>query len=108
MGDFTIIRGDTCHITVVKIDENGEKINFIPGDKCTLSVKRNLKQASYDIQIESTNIQQGEIIITLPSQSTNIALSEYYYDIQYTDENNEIYTLSRGILTIDWDVTRND
>lgn len=108
MGDFTIIRGDTCHITVIKLNENNEKIDFVIGDKCTLSAKRNLKQNEYDIQSMSTNIVEGEIIITLSSEETNIALGDYFYDIQYEDSNEEIYTLARGIVTVDWDVTRNE
>lgn len=108
MGDFSIMRGDSCYISVIKLDENGCKINFEEGEVVIFSVKKNLKQENYDIQSSSTNLVDGEIIIKLTPEDTNIALGDYFYDIQYTDLIEDIYTLARGTLTIDWDVTRNE
>jgi len=106
MGDFTIIRGDSCYISVIKTNEQGEQIDFVDGEKVVFSVKKNLKQENYDIQSSSSKIVDGQMIIELTPDDTNIALGDYFYDIQYTDINNDVYTLSKGNVTIDWDVTR--
>lgn len=108
MGDFTIIRGDSCYISIVKLDENNNQIDFDEGDTIILSVKKKLKQETYDIQSESNNIVDGQMLIELTPDQTNIALGEYFYDIQYDTINHDIYTLSRGNIIIDWDVTRNE
>lgn len=109
MGDFTIIRGDTCYITYVKLDEDGVKVNLLTGDSCTFSAKKNLKQTTFDIQVTSTTIDDGEIIIKLDQDDTNIALGDYYYDIELNeDSTGDTFTVSRGTLTIDWDVTTNE
>lgn len=108
MGDFTIIKGDTCYITYVKLDENGEKVNLVSGDSCTFSAKKTLKQTTYDIQVTSTTIENGEIIIKLEPDDTDIATGEYLYDIELNDNLNDRYTVSRGTLTIDWGVTSHD
>ncbi len=105
MEDFTIIQGNSCYITVIKKDEAGTKINFVEGDEVVLSAKKNLKQNTYDIQSNSTTLVDGELIIYLTPDDTNIPLNEYYYDIQYKDTNEDIYTLTKGKLTIDWSVT---
>ena len=106
MGDFTIIRGDSCYISVIKTNEQGQQIDFVDGEKVVFSVKKNLKQENYDIQSSSSIIVHGQMIIELTPDDTNIALGDYFYDIQYTDTNNDVYTLSKGNVTIDWDVTR--
>lgn len=109
MGDFTIIRGDTCYITYIKLDEDGNQIDLLPGDSCTFSAKKQLKQLTFDIQVISTTIENGQIIIKLVQNDTNIALGEYYYDIQLNEDiTGDTFTVSRGILTIDWDVTANE
>lgn len=106
MGDFTIIRGDSCYISVIKTDEQGQQIDFLDGEIVVFSVKKNLKQDAYDIQSSSGTIVEGQMILELTPDDTNIALGQYFYDIQYTDLNEDIYTLSKGNVTIDWDVTR--
>lgn len=105
MGDFTINRGDSCYITVIKTDSAGTQIDFVEGDKVILSAKKNLKQENYDIQSELATLTNGQMVIYLEPNDTNISLGEYYYDIQYTDLNNDIYTLSKGKITIEWEVT---
>jgi len=106
MGDFTIIRGDSCYISVIKTNEQGQQIDFVDGENVVFSVKKNLKQENYDIQSSSSVIVDGQMIIELTPDDTNIALGDYFYDIQYTDINDDVYTLSKGNVTIDWDVTR--
>lgn len=104
-GEITINRGDSCYFTVIKQNEEGTKINFDIGDELTFSAKKTLKQENYDIQVISTDLNDGEITIQLLPEHTNIALGQYLYDIQYKDIYNDIYTLSKGTLNIEWDVT---
>lgn len=107
MQDLQINQGDTCYITVIKQDDSGNKINFVTGETVVLSAKKNLKQTIYDIQTANATLTDGEMIIEITSTESNIALGDYYYDIQYTDVNNDIYTLVKGMLNIDWQVTDN-
>jgi hypothetical protein len=109
MGDFTIIKGDTCYITYIKLDEDGVKVNLVSGDSCTFSAKKNLKQTTYDIQVTSTTIEDGQIVIKLEQDDTNIALGEYFYDIELNeDATGDTFTVSRGTVTIDWSVTSHE
>lgn len=106
MGDFTIIRGDNYPIKIIKYDEDDTKIAFAAGDEVTFSAKKNIKQTTYDIQKSSTTIADGEITLTLDKTTTDIPLGNYYYDIEYTNDLDEPVTISKGVLTIDWDITR--
>lgn len=106
MGDFTIIRGDNYPIKIIKYDEDNTKISFVAGDKVTFSAKKNLKQTTYNIQESSTTIDNGEMTLTLDKTATDIPVGDYFYDIEYMNELDEPVTISKGILTIDWDITR--
>lgn len=109
MGDFTIIKGDTCYVTYIKLDDAGEQVDLLAGDSCTFSAKKNLKQDTYDIQVTSTNIVNGQIVIKLEQDDTNIALGEYFYDIELNeDATGDTFTVSRGTVTIDWGVTSHE
>lgn len=105
--DLTIIRGDTCTLTLKKTAE-GVEVPFETGDTFIFSAKKKLKQTTYDIQSDTFVIIDGEAIITLSSTDTDIREGDYCYDIQYTDVDGDIYTLIRGTLTIDWNVTANE
>lgn len=106
MDDFTIIRGDNYPIKIVKYDEDKTKIAFAAGDEVTFSAKKNIKQTKYDIQTSSTTIDDGEIILTLDKTATDIPVGNYFYDIEYMNDSDEPVTISKGVLTIDWDITR--
>ena len=105
MKDLTINQGDSCYLNITKEDENGEKINFETGEVVKFSAKKNLKQKEYDIESANATLVNGEMIIELTPEQTNIALGDYYYDIQYVNLAKDVYTLVKGTLTIDWDVS---
>lgn len=105
--DLTIIRGDTCSLTLTKTSE-GVEVPFETGDTFIFSAKKKLKQTTYDIQSDTFVITDGKAIINLSSTDTDVKEDDYYYDIQYTDVEGDIYTLIRGKLTIDWSVTINE
>lgn len=108
MNDINIIRGDTCYFTIIKQDEEGNKVNFDENDKIVFSVKKKLTQTNYELQSEDATIVDGEAIISLTAEQTSRLLDDYYYDIEYTDINSDIYTLAKGTLTVEWDVKRYD
>lgn len=104
--DIEIIQGDSKYFTIVKQNEQGESIDFIPGEEVAFSVKKNLKSLDYIIHKTSTNIQDGKIIIYLTPEDTNVPLDDnYYYDFQYTDILHDIYTLAKGTVQVVWEVT---
>ena len=106
MQDFEIIRGDTCYLEVTKQDENGNILNFAVDDIIMFSAKKNIKQETYDIQSTKFQLNEGKMILELDTVDTNIDIGEYFYDISYRTSSNEEYTLCKGKLTIDWDVSR--
>lgn len=108
MGDFTIIKGDSYYISVTLVDEDNNTVDFQQGDVLTFSVKKKLKQPEYDIQVKNIVTTEGDTIIEITPHDTNIREGNYYYDIEYKDTNADVYTLVRGILTIDWEVTQNE
>jgi hypothetical protein len=105
--DLIITRGDSCALTLKKMSD-GEQVDFENGESFIFSAKSKLKQPTYDIQSETFNVIDGEAIIYLTPEDTRIREGEYFYDIQYTDLNEGVYTIVKGNLTIDWDVTRDE
>ena len=103
--DLQMIQGDTCYLTVTKLDDEGEQVDFETGEVVVFSAKKNLNQEDYDIHSANATLTDGLMIIKLSSQDTNVRLGEYYYDIQYTDLSGDIYTLVKGMLEITWEVT---
>ena len=106
MNNLTINQGDSCYLTIMHLDDDNETvIPFEEGDTIIFSAKKKLNQNNYDIQSEPAHLVDGSLIIELTPENTNIALGEYYYDIQLTNVAQDVYTIVKGILTIDWDVS---
>ena len=103
--DMQIIQGDTCYLTITKLDDAGNQSDFETGEVVKFSAKKNLKQKEYDIESANATLVDGQMIIELTPEQTNIALGDYYYDIQYVNLAKDVYTLVKGTLTIDWDVS---
>lgn len=106
MKNFTINQGDSYYLTVIHVDEDGEtEIPFESGDRIIFSARKKLNQKKYDIQSKPASLVDGEFIIQLTPEDTNVALGEYYYDIQLITASEDVYTILKGMLTIEWDVT---
>lgn len=103
--NITINQGDSLYLTLTKYNEDGDEVGFATTDILKLTVKRNLNQKTYDIESNNARIVDGKAIIELAPSQTNIRLGDYYYDIEYKNENLDKYTLIKGTLTIEWDVT---
>ena len=103
--NLQIIQGDSFYLTVTKSDSANGQVEFNNTDKIVFSAKKNLKQLDYDIHSDKIYVVDGKIILYLSPNDTNIKLGTYYYDIQYTTDNNDVYTLLKGELEITWGVT---
>ncbi len=106
MGDITLIRGDVYSYRISKTDADDVKVDFVSGDKVIFSVKKTIRQDTPLVTTTSTTIEDGDIILKLSPEITNIDIGDYYYDISYENSDDEPVTLSKGKLTIDWDITR--
>ena len=106
MNNLTINQGDSCYLTIMHLDDDNETvIPFEEGDTIVFSAKRKLNQKEFDIKSKSAHLIDGDLIIELTPEDTDIPLGEYYYDIQLTNVAEDVYTIMKGILTIDWDVS---
>lgn len=106
MNNLTINQGDSCYLTIMHLDDDNETvIPFEEGDTIVFSAKRKLNQKYFDIKSKPAHLIDGDLIIELLPEDTDIPLGEYYYDIQLTNVAEDVYTIMKGILTIDWDVS---
>lgn len=106
MKNLNINQGDSVYLTINHLDEDNETIiPFEEGDILILSAKKKLNQKNYDIQSEPALLIEGALVIELTPQDTDVPLGDYYYDIQLTNVAQDVYTIVKGILTVDWDVT---
>ena len=103
--NISINQGDSLYLTLSKYNDEGDEVGFNPTDILKLTAKRNLNQKTYDIESKNARIVDGKAIIELAPSQTNIRLGDYYYDIEYQNENLDRYTLVKGTLTVEWDVT---
>ena len=106
MNNLTINQGDSCYLTIIHMDDDNETvIPFEEGDTIILSAKRKINQKEFDIKSKPARLIEGDLIIELTPEDTNIPLGDYYYDIQLTNVAEDVYTITKGMLTIDWDVS---
>lgn len=103
--NISINQGDSLYLTLSKYNDEGDEVGFNSTDILKLTAKRNLNQKTYDIESNNARIVDGKAIIELAPSQTNIRLGDYYYDIEYQNENLDRYTLIKGTLAIEWDVT---
>lgn len=105
MQDMSINQGDSLYLSIIKYDDEGNEVAFDKNDKIKFTAKRKLNQKTYDIESDNARIVDGVAIIEIPPNKTNIRLGEYYYDIQFTTPNADVFTICKGMLTVEWDVT---
>ena len=106
--DLQIIQGDSFYVTLNKYDKEGDQVDFENGEEITFSARKNLNQTDYDIQSRKVTLNEGKAILYLSPVDTEVKLGEYYYDIQYKTQNQDVYTLMKGTLEIVWEVTDNE
>lgn len=89
--DIEMVAGDTEDLSLV-IANNGSAITYVPGDKVTLSVKKNIEDSNYSFQVVAT-LNPAQALKILPAHTKNLAPGGYVYDI-------EMSTAALGIKTI--------
>lgn len=86
-----LTRGDTAYLEVPLVDDTtGETYEMQPGDKLTLSVKKNVKDATCCFQkvVEGSNIFK-----VLPEDTAGCDFAKYKYDIQLDTAAGDTFTV---------------
>jgi len=105
-----IKRGDTWSRTIYFEDKCGNNIN-ITGWTLFFTVKIKSEDPDSSAIISKTittfsNPENGEAELELTTTDTNQTIGSYLFDIQVKTNNNEIYTVLEGLLTICKDITQ--
>lgn len=97
--DLRLTRGDSATLAIGLTDENGEEYKLKAGDKLALCAKRAVNDKAYAIQLQADENAQFTF---KPSDTAKLAYGSYYYDIQLTQANGNVYTvipLSHIVIT---------
>src|SRR5574344_2606514 len=98
-----IIRGDSGGLVFDFVNPDNSKYTLQNTDKAVFSVKSDYDDTVYVIQ--KTLSQDGKITF-LPSDTTNLSVGSYVYDVQLTKADGQVDTVLLGKLKIIADVTR--
>lgn len=101
--DIVMIRGDT-----LEFDFEVEGISELTS--AFFSCKSNLGSNDYIFQkslgMGITPQEDGIFNVKIePEDTKNVSTGNYHYDLEI-NVNGNVYTILKGMLTIDWDVTR--
>lgn len=106
---ITMTRGDTVSFAIEITDEEEQGIDM---DTIFLSCKASLLDSSYVFQksigdgIERSETGKYTVRIA-PEDTYNLVAGKYFYDLQL-GVYDDIFTIKKGILEIDADVTREE
>jgi hypothetical protein len=106
--DISRKRGDTRRITFKITDSFGSAVNLTNWSNFLMTV--NSEQSPVDDSNQLT--QQSGILVDAKNGRVafvadgTIAVGDYYYDVQATDENSEITTLVDGEYKVGQDITK--
>lgn len=104
--NFVMQRGDSKTYTLHLTDSAGDQIAITNGDVVYFTAKQNLSSSEADIEIEVTTFSAGDAQIDLvPSDTDSLTPGTYLYDIQWNTGSDK-YTVLKGKLKIEEDVTR--
>lgn len=101
--NLTMVRGDTLAFGMELVDLNQDL------DTCYFSCKKDATDENYIFQkylgsgIEKVTTNKYRIRVA-PADTEEIDVGNYYYDLQI-GVNGDVYTIIRGILKIEWEVT---
>ena len=102
--NLVIDQGSSFSITINLSDVNGDPLN-VTG--YTTSGQMRKHYTSSNAVNFSTAISNGELSLTLTSEQTaNIVAGRYVYDVELTDQSNNITRIVEGIVTVTPEVTR--
>ena len=103
--NITMTRGDTVTFNIQVFDENGQTIDV---DSCKFTCKKRASSSEVVFQKSfADGITQSNGLITVriaPEDTKNVDEGTYFFDCQI-GEADDIFTIKKGILTIEWDAT---
>ena len=103
---ITMVRGDTVAFAVSIEDQFGNPLDV---DSAHLTCKKNLTDAEpifekqLDRGIERADAGAYTVRIA-PSDTKNVEAGQYFYDLQ-VGLNTDVFTILKGVIDIEWDVT---
>lgn len=100
---ITLTKGDSFYCEVNLKDDDGNTYEPVYGDAITFSLK---KYYSERVPILSKNIPTDTMLLRLaPSDTADLPLGTYVYDMQLTT-GNDVYTFISSTITLTAEVTR--
>ena len=103
--NITMIMGDTLAFNVEVTDQNGDVITV---DSAYFTCKKNVTDSEKAFQKSlGSGIIQSEGLLTVrvaPEDTRSLDAGQYFYDMEI-GVGSDIYTLMRGTLSIEQDVT---
>ena len=109
--DLTVTRGDSEVFNVTFKDAAGAACD-ITGWTVTLTVKREKTDADAAAVVQKVVTAHAApetgvaVIPLLPADTTALEPRGYWYDIQAKTDAGDVYTVLKGKLTLEYDVTR--
>ena len=111
--DISMVRGDTLSFGFQVIGLNGAE-----PDEILFSCKENLEDETYIFSIslgngiEKRSYEQASDTLTYgvrvaPELTAGVDFGKYFYDLQL-DINDDVLTLMKGKLSIEWEVSENE
>lgn len=101
--NLKMVRGDTLAFGM-ELDGLNQDL-----DTCYFSCKKDATDTNYIFQkslgsgIEKVTTNKYRIRVA-PSDTSGVDIGNYYYDLQI-GVNGDVYTIIRGILKIEWEIT---
>jgi hypothetical protein len=111
---LSLIRGDS-HTYGVTFKNSAGVVRCIKNWVVKFTVKSNYDLADSEASFQkivtafsdTTSGTTGSAsIVILPSDTQNLDIGEYDYDLVVTTNENKTYTIQRGKLDLEWKVTR--
>lgn len=105
--NISMIRGDSEVIRVSCRDENGVSVPLVDGDTVYFTVKSSTNIEEKKLQKVITSFLEGEALIILnPSDTKQLFVGTYYYDVQLNRGAEQVKTIiPPSLFTIDPEVT---
>jgi len=112
--NLSMVRGDTQVYNLCFKDSNGNPFNIKNWVvKFTIKKHYGLLDSAASVQKTITTFPDttggtcgSAQIVLYPVDTVNLEPGEYVYDIQVTRDQNDTYTIMRGKMEIEYDVTR--
>ena len=103
---ITMMRGDTLSFGVVVSDQAGQPLDL---DTAFMTCKKNFtdEEPIFQKSLEDgiTKDSDGKYVVRVaPNDTKDVEAGIYFYDLQI-GANGDVYTVLRGYLKLEWDVT---